>query len=94
MMAKLHAHHERMGAGVNAWWKEMTACWEVTEAYPEMMETDPEEMKCVALHEEIPKEDASVKTVRALTERYGDWHVAVRRRRWLLKKGSQGDGGS
>jgi hypothetical protein len=48
---------------------------EVTEAYPEMMETNPEEMKSV-----VPKEKASVKTARALKEQYGGRHLAVRHR--------------
>jgi uncharacterized protein YPO0396 len=34
MIAKLDTYHERMGAGVNAWQEEVTACQEATEAYP------------------------------------------------------------
>jgi hypothetical protein len=41
-------------------------------AYPENMEANPEEMKSVAVHEEVPKEEAAVETVRALNKLYGD----------------------
>jgi hypothetical protein len=44
----------------------------VTEAYPEKMEANPEEMKSVAVHEEVPKEESTVETFGALKERYGD----------------------
>jgi hypothetical protein len=43
-------------------------------AYPENMEANPEEMKSVAVHEEVPKEEVKVETVRALKKWYGDWH--------------------
>jgi hypothetical protein len=32
----------------------------VTEAYPEKMEANPEEIKSVTEHENVPKEDAAV----------------------------------
>jgi hypothetical protein len=51
------------------------------------------EAESVAVHEEVPKEEAAVKTVRALKERYGDRHLAVERRQ-QLKKWDQGDGAS
>jgi hypothetical protein len=51
------------------------------------------ETESVAVHEEVPKEEAEVKTVRALKKRYGDQHLAVGRHQ-QLKKWTQGDGGS
>jgi hypothetical protein len=66
---------------------------EKAKAYPEKREANPEEMKCVAVHEEVPEEDVTVKTIRALKERYGDGHIAVGSRR-EPKKWSQGSGGS
>jgi hypothetical protein len=47
----------------------------------------------VAVHGEVLKEEASVGTVRALKEQYGDRHLAVGRLR-QLKKRTQNDGGS
>jgi hypothetical protein len=43
---------------------------EATKAYPETMEENPEYMKPVAVHEEVPKEEAAVKTARALKKQY------------------------
>jgi hypothetical protein len=68
----------------------MTACQEATEACLESKEPTSE---LVAVHDEVPKEEAAVKTVRALKKRYGDWHLAVGHCR-QLKKWTQGDGGS
>jgi hypothetical protein len=39
-----------------------------------------ESQETVAEHEEIPREEAAVETVRAQKERYGDWHLAVGQR--------------
>jgi hypothetical protein len=63
------------------------------EAYLEKMEANLEEMKSVAVHTEVPKEEAALKTVRALKERYGVWHLTVEHRR-QPKKWTQGNGGS
>jgi hypothetical protein len=52
----------------------MKANREAMKAYPENMEANPEEMKFVAVHDEVPKEKAAVETVRALKKQYGDWH--------------------
>jgi hypothetical protein len=51
------------------------------------------EIGSVSVHEEVPKEEATVKTFRALKKRYGDQHLAVGRR-LQLKKWTQGKGGS
>jgi hypothetical protein len=55
----------------------MKADQEATEGYPEKMEANPEEMKSLTVHEEVPKEEAAVETFGALKEWYGDWHPAV-----------------
>jgi hypothetical protein len=39
----------------------------------------------VAVHEEVPKEEAAVKTVRALKKQYGDRHLIVGCRQQLQK---------
>jgi hypothetical protein len=44
----------------------------VTEACLESKEPNSVELESVTVHEEVPKEKAAVKTVRALKERYGD----------------------
>jgi hypothetical protein len=51
------------------------------------------EIANVAEHQEIPKEEAAVEITGALEYRYGDWHLAVRRRRQPRKR-SEADGGS
>jgi hypothetical protein len=45
------------------------------------------------MHGEVPRVEATVKTVRALKEQYGDLHLAVGRRQ-QLKKWTQDEGGS
>jgi hypothetical protein len=50
----------------------MKADREATEAYPE-------EIKSIAGDEEVPKEEAAVKTFWALKTRHGGRHLAVRR---------------
>jgi hypothetical protein len=78
---------------MRTWRKEMRADREATEAYPERMEANAKKIKSVALHEEVPKEEATVRIFGAQKKRYGDRHLAVRRRR-QLKKRTQSDGGS
>jgi hypothetical protein len=46
--------------------KEMAARQEMTEANPEKMEAKSGEMKCVMVHEEVPKEEATVEPFGAL----------------------------
>jgi hypothetical protein len=53
----------------------------------------PQWRESIAVHEVVPKVEAMVKTVRALNEQYGDWHLAVECHR-LLQKWTHGDGGS
>jgi hypothetical protein len=62
---------------MKTWRKEMTACQEATEASLESKEPTSVEIQPVVVHEEVPKAQAAVKTVRALKRRYGDWHLAV-----------------
>jgi hypothetical protein len=76
IIAKMDAHHERMGASVNACQKETTACKEATESKEP---TSAEILESVAENEEVPREEAAVKTVRAQKEGYGDRHLAERR---------------
>jgi hypothetical protein len=73
--------------------KEMKPWWVETKAYLEKQEANQEEIKSVAVHEEVPKEQVAVKTVRAPKKRHGDRHIAVRRRD-QPKKRTQGNGGS
>jgi hypothetical protein len=45
------------------------------------------------LHEEVPKEEVAVGTVRALKKLHRDWHLAIRRHS-QIKKRTQGNGES
>jgi hypothetical protein len=47
--------------------------------------------EAVAVHQEVPKEEATAETIVALEDRYGDRHQAVGRHR-QPKKGIQSDG--
>jgi hypothetical protein len=71
----------------------MKANREVSEACAEKMVANPDELKSVAVHEEVPKEEIAVNTFGTLKKWYGDRHLAVRRRR-KSKKRTQGNGGS
>jgi hypothetical protein len=71
----------------------MTACQEVTEAYPEKMETNPEEMQSEAVHEEVLKEEASVKSFGAMKKWHRGQNVAAGSYR-KPKEQTQGNGGS
>jgi uncharacterized protein (DUF3084 family) len=59
-------------AEMRAWRKEATACQEETEACLDGREPTSMEMESVAVHEEVPKEEAAVKPVRALKKRHRD----------------------
>jgi hypothetical protein len=75
MLEKMDSNLEQ----IRAWRKEM-------KAHQEAMEANPDEMKSVAVHEVVPKEEAAVKCFGALTKRRGDRHLAVRRRRKPKKR--------
>jgi hypothetical protein len=92
-MANLDAHHERMEACVDAWRKETAAYQEAKDVYPERREENPGEMKCVAEHEKVPKEEAEVKSLATLKQRHRDRHLAAGRR-GKPKEQTQGNGGS
>jgi hypothetical protein len=69
----------KMGANLKEIIAEMMAFQEVTEVCLESKEPTPVEIVFLAVHEEALKEEAAVKTVRALKKRYGDWHLAIGR---------------
>jgi hypothetical protein len=92
LLAMMDAIQEKMNAtlkeiieDMRAWRKEMMSDQEATEAYPEKMVANPDEVKSVAVHEEVPKEEAAVETFQALKEWYEDRHLAVRRHCQLKK---------
>jgi hypothetical protein len=84
--------HEMM-TEMRAWWREMKADRVATEAYKEKMEANPNEMQSLAECQEVAKEEAAVKVIGALKDRYRGRHVAVGSRRWM-KKWTQGAGSS
>jgi Asp-tRNA(Asn)/Glu-tRNA(Gln) amidotransferase A subunit family amidase len=58
----------------------MTTCQEATEAYLDKMEANSEEVKFVAEQKKAPKEDAAVKTDRALKKQHRGRNLATERR--------------
>jgi hypothetical protein len=71
---------------------ETVACQVMTEGCLESKEPTSLEVESVVEHEEVPEKEATVQTFRALTKRYGDRHMSVKRR-GQLKKRTQGNGG-
>jgi hypothetical protein len=89
LMATMKASHERIEAL-------MDVSQEMTQVCPETMkskEPNSEEMKFEAVHEEIPKEEATVKSLGALKKWHGDRHLAVGCHK-KLKRRTQGNSGS
>jgi hypothetical protein len=52
------------------------ACLGKMKACLDSKEPTPMEMS-IAVHEEVPKEEAAVETFGALKQQYGDWHLLV-----------------
>jgi hypothetical protein len=71
LKAAMKASHERIEALMIVSLEVMEACLE-KEKEPTSME-----MKSVAVHEEVPKEDAAAKTGRALNKQHGDQNLAL-----------------
>jgi hypothetical protein len=65
----MNAHQERMAGSMNAWRRKTTACQEAN------LSGDKES---AVVHEEVPTERATVKTVRAQKRQYEDQYLAVR----------------
>jgi hypothetical protein len=78
LVSWLDAHHESM-----------MACLGKMEATN--LEANPEEMQSKVVHREVPKEDAAVKTGRALNKQHRSRNLAAERRR-KLKDGSRDTG--
>jgi hypothetical protein len=69
----------------------MEACLEKMEATN--LEANPEEIEFESGHQEAPKEEVAVETIRALEDQHGHWHLAIGCHR-QPKKQIQGTGGS
>jgi hypothetical protein len=93
MKEEIKSGQAEIKATVSAILQKMTSWWEETKACLQKMGAYPEKMKCVAKNQDVPKEEAAVTTVRAVKKRYGDRHLAIRRRRQLRKR-PQDEGGS
>jgi hypothetical protein len=81
ILAKTDANQEKMDAWVaemGSWRKETMACQEAMEACLESKEPASLEVEFEAEHEEVHKEEATVKPVRALKKWHGDWNLAIR----------------
>jgi hypothetical protein len=75
----------KMIAKMDAWIEGVEACVGKFEA-------NREKSDAVVEHQEVPKEEVAVESVRGLEDRYGNWHLAVGHRQ-QLKKWIQGSGG-
>jgi hypothetical protein len=73
----MDANHEEIMAKQKPWRKEMKADREARNAMD--LEANPEEKVSGAVHEEVPKEHASVKPVGGLRKRRWSQHLAVGR---------------
>jgi hypothetical protein len=90
MRAKLDAHHKRMMARMDSAEENGGLCRKDRghgfggNSRRKVFESE---------QQEVPKEEATMKTVRALKERYGDWYLAVEHCQHP-QKWTHGDGGS
>jgi hypothetical protein len=85
----VRTNREEMKEETNAWRKKMKAHRVATKASLEKMEENPEEIKFVAAHQEVPNEEAGVEIIGPLKEWHGDRYLAVGRRQ-QPRKGTQG----
>jgi hypothetical protein len=96
-MAELDAHHKRMTAKMKAHHEERMAVMRAdrgeSKAYPEKREAIPEEIESESEHQEVPKEEAAVKSFGALKKQHGDRNLSVGRRQ-KPKERTQDNGGS
>jgi hypothetical protein len=51
------------------------------ESWKERRKPTSVEMKSLAVHQEVPNEEAEVETIKALENQYRDWFLAVGHRR-------------
>jgi hypothetical protein len=89
MMAKFGTNQEEIDTRLEEMKdgrKEMMVDQEAMEAYPE-------KIKSLVEHQEVPKEEAVVETLKALEDRYGDLDLAAGHLR-PLKKQTHGSSGS
>jgi ketosteroid isomerase-like protein len=59
-------------AEMRAWWKETLTCQEATEACLESKEAPSLVVESVVVHEEVPKEEASVESFGTLKKQHRD----------------------
>jgi hypothetical protein len=74
---KTKANLKEITAEMRTWQRKTTVCQEATEACLESMEPASEETESGLQHQEVPKKEEAVGTVKALKKWYGDWHLAV-----------------
>jgi hypothetical protein len=76
---------EKMKAEIVAELKDVKACLQEAGACLESKVPSSMDLESIVVHEEVPKEEAAVETVRALRERYGDQHIALGHHQQLKK---------
>jgi hypothetical protein len=96
MELKADSHREKLMAIMKAGKEKIEAmrmaCLEMTEACLESKVPTSLEIKSEAEHQDVPKGEAAVETVRALKKRYGYRNLTAGRLR-KPKKRNQGNGG-
>jgi hypothetical protein len=93
MLAKMDAKIDanlKIITEMKSWQEETKAILEKWKANPE--ETDQNKTRSKAEHEELPKEEATVKPVRAIKKWYGDQNLAIRHCQKLKKRTHSNDG--
>jgi hypothetical protein len=78
MLAKMETNQERMMDKKDSQPEKMEAC--LGNAVATDLEANPGEVESQAVHDEVLKEEAAMKTVIALKKRHGDRHIAIKRR--------------
>jgi hypothetical protein len=90
LLAEIKTNQEEMKAILKAGYEEMKAHQARMMA---VMKVCLEETEYQSEHQEVPKEEAVVETIRTLEDQYGDWHLAIWRFQQPMKR-TQGSGGS
>jgi hypothetical protein len=66
LIAMMEQITAKVEANTNAWWEGDKACWEAAEACLESKEPTSLDVESVAMHEEVPKEEAAMEHFGAL----------------------------
>jgi hypothetical protein len=71
MEAKLGAEIKTIREKIDTNHEKMETNQEEVDTFLEKMKANPGELQCVAVHQKVPNEEATVETIGALEEQYG-----------------------